>query len=94
MTNEKHADGILARLGVTFTPKLIGSDCPAFCEDALKSRAMEQVDVYPRKTHIHGKHYRGKFSRTSGTVLTVDFWNSYADAELLAIGSPSYRHCL
>lgn len=96
-------DEWLAECGISFTAVLIGSDCPPFCEDAAKKVAMGDVNKYPRRTHIHGKHYRCTFSRIrKGTenynipdvlnALSIDFWNSYADEELLALGCKAYRN--
>ena len=87
---EKQADDMLRAMGVAFKVQLIGSDCPGFCVDAVAKRAMGEVDKYPRKTHIHGKHYRCMFSRGAESLM-IDFWNSYADEELLALGRPKFR---
>lgn len=77
---EKQARELLEKFGVEFSAVLIGSDCPAFCDDALAGRDMDKVNVYPRKTHIHGKHYRCTFKRKD-KAMSIDFWNSYSDAE-------------
>jgi|SRR5215831_4346119 len=72
---------VLAEFGLEFRAVLVGNDCPGFCEDALKDRAMDEVDTYPRKTHIHGKHYRCTISGKGRGHVGFDFWNSYADEE-------------
>ena len=86
---EKQADDMLRAMDVAFSVQFIGSDCPGFCKDA--PRAMGEVDNYPRKAHIHGKHYRCTFSRGPADPLIMDFWNSYADEELLRLGTRAYR---
>jgi len=86
---QKQAADFLAAHGLTFSAVLIGSDCPRFCEDAAKGKDMGQVNTYPRRTHIHGKHYRCTFNRdpkanvspSMQRHLIIDFWNSYADEE-------------
>lgn len=78
---QEQANKFLAEHGLEFRAVLIGSDCPPFCEDADKQIAMEDVDKYPRRTHIHGKHYRCTFSRKGRGHITFDFWNSYSDEE-------------
>jgi hypothetical protein len=88
---EKHANELIQSFGVEFRAVLVGDDCPAFCEDAEHDRDMDKVNVFPRKTHIHGKHYRCTFSGPGRGHLAVDFWNSYADEELNALGSKAYR---
>lgn len=101
----KQADDLLVEFGVTFSAVLIGSDCPPFCEDAAKRRELDKVNVYPRKSHIHGKHYRCIFTRPQREYslnrgnpeyfpvapFVVDFWNSYADEEFNALGSRDFR---
>ncbi len=82
----EQAQKFLTDHNLEFRAVLIGSDCPTFCEDAEAGRDMDKVSTYPRKTHIHGKHYRCTFSRKdsghfSGGHFSVDFWNSYADEE-------------
>lgn len=59
---EKQANEFLSANGIEFRAVLIGDDCPPFCEDAQHDRDMNNVNTFPRKTHIHGKHYRGTFS--------------------------------
>lgn len=90
---EKQATDFLAAHNITFSVVLVGSDCPAFCEDGQQLKAMKEVDKYPRKSHIHGKHYRCSFKRLLSsnaegkpvarrpTEFITDFWNSYADEE-------------
>ena len=75
------ADQFLAKSGIEFRAVLVGSDCPTFCEDAAAERDMDKVDTFPRRTHIHGKHYRCTFSAKGRGHLSIDFWNSYADEE-------------
>jgi hypothetical protein len=99
---EKQANDLLAKLGITFTAELIGKDCPRFCEDAIAERDMHALDTYPRKSHIHGKHYRCTFQRDGHSKgkeangytgsMSIDFWNSYADEEYNKLGTASYRH--
>ena len=84
---EKQANDFLARHNMTFSAVLIGSDCPRFCEDAAKMKNMNEVNHFPRRSHIHGKHYRCTITRPNkeahgGRVeVSFDFWNSYADEE-------------
>jgi hypothetical protein len=77
---EKQATELLAKFGVQFIAELIGNDCPQYCKDAQDNRDMDKLDKYPRKTHIHGKHYRCFLTRAAKTV-SFDFWNSYANEE-------------
>jgi hypothetical protein len=84
----QQAETFLSDASITFTVVLIGSDCPKFCEDARKGKDMDKVNVFPRKSHIHGKHYRVTFERTNGTSLVVEFWNSYADED----SKDKYKH--
>ena len=79
MDYNKQADVFLAKHGLTFRTVLVGSDCPKFCEDAEKD--MDQVETFPRRSHIHGKHYRCTFSGAGRGHLSIDCWNSYADEE-------------
>ena len=88
---EKQASDLLAKFGITFSTELIGKDCPRFCEDAIAEKDMDKLDTFPRKSHIHGKHYRCTFQRVGHSKgkeangytgsMSVDFWNSYADEE-------------
>ena len=85
---EKQAMDFLAEFNITFDAVLLGDDCPKFCEDAQQNKNMREVNVFPRRSHIHGKHYRCTFTRidtrgqTARTVsYSLDFWNSYADEE-------------
>lgn len=80
-TYEKDARELLESFGLEFRTVLVGDDCPSFCEDAKAERDMDQVNVFPRRTHIHGKHYRCTFSGRGRGHLGIDFWNSYADEE-------------
>lgn len=81
---EKQAADFLQRHNLEFRAVLVGNDCPMFCEDAEKEREMDRVNTYPRKSHIHGKHYRCTFSGAGRGHLTIDFWNSYQDEEFNA----------
>ena len=77
----KQADDFLVKNNLEFRAVLVGSDCPRFCEDSLAERDMDKTDTFPRKTHIHGKHYRCTISGKNREHITFDFWNSYADEE-------------
>lgn len=92
-TNEytKQAEEFIAKHELEFRAVLIGDDCPTFCADAEAGKDMDKVNVFPRKTHIHGKHYRCTFSRKGKGHFSVDFWNSYANEEenYFAFGSDS-----
>lgn len=98
---EKQADDFLSKHGLKFEAVLIGSDCPRFCDDADKGLKMDDVNKFPRKSHIHGKHYRCTITRTSPSdqqkarggmgCFVSDFWNSYSDEEFNALGSKEYR---
>jgi hypothetical protein len=83
---EKHAQGLLDAMGVTMDTVLIGSDCPMFCEDKGKPGALK----YPRRNHIHGKHYQVTLSRARKSI-TFDYWNSYRDEENGVLGEPRTR---
>lgn len=78
---EQESQAFIDKIGVKFEAVLVGSDCPKFCEDAQKKREMDKINVYPRKSHIHGKHYRCTFTREGRDPFIVEFWNSYADEE-------------
>lgn len=73
------ADEFARKHKLTFAALHIGSDCPIFCEDKAKGIAMDKLDEFPRKTHIHGHHYQCRFSRDGRKDFLIDFWNSYAD---------------
>jgi hypothetical protein len=77
----KQADDFLKASNLTFRAVLVGSDCPPFCEDAAADRDMDKVDIFPRKSHIHGKHYRCTISGEGRGHVSFDFWNSYHDEE-------------
>lgn len=77
----KQADEFLTAHGMEFRAVLIGDDCPMFCTDAEKGIDMDKVNQFPRKTHIHGKHYRCTISAKGRRHFSIDFWNSYADEE-------------
>lgn len=74
----------LKRNGLDFRAVLVGSDCPMHCEDAENERGMDEVNTFPRRTHIHGKHYRCTISGKDRGHVTFEFWNSYADEEFNA----------
>lgn len=76
----KQAEEFLSECGLAFRADLIGSDCPPFCDDAKAGRDMDKLGTYPRKTHIHGQHYRCFLTGERGSI-NFDFWNSYADEE-------------
>lgn len=76
---EKQANDFLAAHGLEFRVVLVGDDCPPFCEDARADRDMDKLNTFPRRTHVHGKHYRCTFSGQGRGHLGVDFWNSYQD---------------
>lgn len=79
---EKQATDLLEKIGVTFAVAYVGMDCPMFCEDARKGVDMNKLDVFPRHTHIHGRHYRCTLTRTATKkAIVFEFWNSYRDEE-------------
>ena len=78
---EQQAEKFLQDSGLEFRAVLVGSDCPQFCEEAAAEKDMDKVDVFPRKTHIHGKHYRCTISSKGRGHVSFDFWNSYANEE-------------
>lgn len=77
----KQGEDFLTKYALTFRAVLIGSDCPAFCKDAETETDMDKLDTFPRKTHIHGKHYRCTISGKDRGHVSFDFWNSYASEE-------------
>jgi hypothetical protein len=81
---QKQAKDWIDSHGITFHVELIGSNCPHYCEDALKQRDMGKINTFPRKSHIHGNHYRITLKRSGKPDFTVDFWNSYNDEEVNA----------
>src|SRR6266436_2964602 len=85
----KQAEDFLTKYGVEFRAVLVGDDCPLFCADALADRDTDKVNVFPRKTNIHGKHYRCTVSGNGRGHVSFDFWNSYACEEenFFAFGS-------
>lgn len=78
---EQQANDFLTAAGLEFRAVLVGSDCPRYCPDAEADREMDKVDTFPRRSHIHGKHYRATFSKAGRGHISFDFWNSYADEE-------------
>lgn len=81
MDYQKQALDFLTRHNLEFRAVLVGDDCPPFCEDVARDRDMDKVNVFPRKTHIHGRHYRCTISGANRGHVSFDFWNSYADSE-------------
>jgi hypothetical protein len=77
----EQANTFLEKHGLEFRAVLVGDDCPPFCQDAEKDIDMDKINVYPRKTHIHGKHYRCTISRKGRGHVSFDYWNSYSDEE-------------
>jgi len=88
----EQAEQFLKESGLEFRAVLVGDDCPRSCEDAEKMRDMDKVNTFPRRTHIHGKHYRCTISGEGRGHVVFDFWNSYADEEFNALGSKAYRN--
>ena len=78
---EQQGLDFIAKHELEFRAVLVGDDCPTSCEDAENANAMDQVNVYPRKTHIHGKHYRCTLSHKGKGHFSIDYWNSYADEQ-------------
>lgn len=87
----KQVETLLDSYEVKRDIKLIGDDCPLFCED----RGKPGIGAFPRKNHVHGQHYQLTLRREApgrgpdsthpaNNVIVVDFWNSYHDAELKA----------
>jgi hypothetical protein len=76
---QKQGEDFLKAHNLEFRAVLVGDDCPRFCEDAQAGRDMDKVNTFPRKTHIHGKHYRCTISGKDRGHIAFDFWNSYAD---------------
>jgi hypothetical protein len=77
----KQAQDFLDKHSITFKSILIGPDCPPFCEDRKAGRDMDLINTFPRRSHIHGKHYLCTFTHPDRPPLVLDFWNSYADEE-------------
>lgn len=82
MDYEKQATDFLAAHGLTFSVHFVGNDCPMGCADAIAERDMNKLDTFPRRTHIHGKHYRCTIKRADGIEIGFDFWNSYQDESI------------
>lgn len=74
----EQAERFIRENGLEFRAVFVGRDCPMFCEDEGKE---PYPDVFPRKTHIHGAHYRCTISRKGKGHVSFDFWNSYQDEE-------------
>lgn len=95
--NERVA-AYLEKIGVEFKVELLGNDCPRWCEQKGKGGA----DVFPRREHIHGKHYLVTFRRPSNVgrtgmhykAFTMDFWNSYKDEEFNWLRGQRWNHNL
>lgn len=82
----KQAEEFLKSHDLEFSTVLVGQDCPRFCEDAAKENSTQRkteyrVGQFPRKTHIHGNHYRCTIKGKDRGEVSFDFWNSYADEE-------------
>jgi hypothetical protein len=75
----EQAEEFMRKHELTFRVVHIGSDCPTFCEDRVKGIAMDKLDEFPRKSHIHGHHYLCTISGKERSAFQIDFWNSYAD---------------
>lgn len=86
----EQAEKFLTAHNLTFRAVYVGEDCPSFCEDAAKGITLIP-GTFPRKNHIHGSHWRLTISGKDRGHLTVDFWDSYRDAELRALGTDAYR---
>lgn len=87
----EQAETFLKSHNLEFRAVLVGNDCPPFCEDAQADRDTDKTNTFPRRTHIHGKHYRCTVSGKERGHVSFDFWNSYADEEYNALGTKSHR---
>src|SRR5688572_1918790 len=84
-----NVDKWLVDHNVKVSIQLIGDSCPMFCEDIGK----QGIGTFPRRNHIHGQHYRLHLARTGKPeAIDVDYWGSYKDAELSAIGCEHFRY--
>jgi hypothetical protein len=79
MDYQKQGTDFLNRHGLEFRAVHIGHDCPPFCEHAEHGLRMDEVDKWPRQSHIHGHHYHITISAKDRGHFTIDYWNSYAD---------------
>lgn len=86
----KQAEDFLTAHSLEFRAVLVGDDCPKYCED--NEKGIGDARTFPRKNHIHGKHYRCTISGKDRGHVSFDFWNSYADEEYSALGSKAYRN--
>jgi hypothetical protein len=77
----EQAEKFLTDHKLTFRAVYVGEDCPTFCDDAAKGDALI-VGTFPRKNHIHGSHWRLTLSGEGRGHFTIDFWDSYRDAEI------------
>ena len=78
----EQADKFMTDHNLEFRVVHVGNDCPPYCEDHKKLVGMDQLDKWPRQTHIHGHHYHITISaKDRRGHFTVDFWNSYADED-------------
>ncbi len=75
----KQAEDFLTAHSLEFRAVLVGDDCPKYCED--NEKGIGDARTFPRKTHIHGKHYRCTISGKDRGHVSFDYWNSYADEE-------------
>lgn len=87
----KQAEDFLTAHNLTFRAVYVGEDCPMFCEDARKGDLLTP-GTFPRKNHIHGSHWRLTIAGEGRGHLTIDYWDSYKDAETRALGTPDYRN--
>jgi hypothetical protein len=78
---QQQGEAFLTAHGLEFRSVLVGADCPRFCEDAQAGKDMDKLNTFPRRAHIHGKHYRCTISGKDRGHVAYDFWNSYADEE-------------
>jgi hypothetical protein len=85
----KEARELLESLSVSMDVKLVGDNCPPFCPD--HGKYFDEIGVYPRKHHVHGKHYVVRLKRGDQTFIT-DFWSSYTAEEYRALGCQKYRN--
>ena len=67
----EQAEKFLKDSGIVFTARLVGSDCPTFCTNKEKGIDLDKLDTFPRKTHIHGKHYLCFLHRADKTLASA-----------------------
>jgi len=94
-TYTKPVDDFLSSRDIHFSTQLIGDDCPRYCVD----QSEPGIGTFPRKTHIHGQHWRITFGRGGRFILkgsisfVVDYWDSYNDAEYRWLRT-HWRECI